>query len=174
MSIISKSLFKNTRESKFRELTIPILLASDILNILYIDAVILNTENLNRMVQESIKVQSAVLSTQQMGHLSPEMIDMVISSTVTSAWVMIVLFFIFNLIFYIFYKKRKKSGVKFLKGYTLSGAIITMIFCLFSGANFSFGWKVALLSSAVAYLYIYLGVKHFQEKTLSIHQNEEL
>lgn len=149
--------FKNLAYSKFLVISGIIIYLSDILNIFYINMHFLPTKIDTNYVRKVMIMQGQ--NPNQFDPLYLDELRMVIVSTMTNVFY---LFLVYHLFLYFMYGKGKAFARKYVFGYALTGAILTIIELPFLVQR-HIGWAIAMVITTIIYVYVWSGLRYYKK-----------
>ncbi len=148
--------FKKQGKSQFIKNAALLCLIADALNLFYIQFFWFQyrfTEGFLRSVLSINGVNTTNLSSQ-------DVLNYKYLLTGSLSNVLVGFIFVHAIIYFLFYK-RKKWTAKYIGGYTLSAVLLTLLELVVFRGDIN-AWSLFLISSAVIYAYIFLGIKYFK------------
>jgi hypothetical protein len=148
--------FKKLGKSQFIKNAALLCLIADALNLFYIQFYWLKvrfSEDFLRSVLAINGVNAATLRSEDV--LSYKYLLVGSLSNVLVGFIVVHAF-----IYFLFYK-RKKWTAKYIGGYTLSAVLLTILELIVFRNDLS-SWSLFLISSALIYGYVFLGIKYFK------------
>lgn len=148
--------FKKQGKSRFIKSAALLCLIADALNLFYIQFYWFQerfSEEFLRSVLSLNGVNAAVLSRE-------DILNYKYLLTGSLSNVLVGFIFIHIIIYFLFYK-RKKWTAKYIGGYTLSAVLLTLLELIILRGDIN-AWSSFLITSAVIYAYIFLGIKYFK------------
>lgn len=152
-------IFKKTDADKFRTYSPFGSLLADVILIFYI-----NQNMLPRMMSRDRLFKSMSLINPQIQYLTVEEFDNIVQIlTQTMSFTFLILLG-FNTVMYILASRGVKLGVKFLYGYTLSAALLSVLELVGTiTTSYPFSW--ATFFTFFIYFYVYWGMKYFKKNS---------
>lgn len=153
--------FKNLPYSNFLIISAVIIYISDFLNIFYINMHFLPTKIDVNYVRRVMMMQGTDPS--QFDTLYLEELRMVIVNTMSNVFYF---FLIYHAFVYFMYIKDKSFARKYVYGYALTGAILTIIELPFLVQR-HIGWALAMLITTIIYIYVWYGQRYYKKNKKS-------
>lgn len=147
----------NINIKTFRWYIVGSMISLDLFNVSYLQGV-LNKVDLERSILLSAQMQG-------MSSLPAQSVDEMQGLVINAFWMLIGLFIINNLIFYALFCLNRKTGRKYVRMLSSTGAILTFI-CIFM-SNQLWGERALLAFQAIWYGHVYLYLKKFSDQTHS-------
>jgi hypothetical protein len=150
--------FEKTDAKKFRIYSPFASLFADVILLIYI-----NQNMLPRMLSKDKLYRSMSLINPQIKYLSSAEFDNIVQILTSTMSFTFLLFLGFNTVMYILAARKVKIGTKFLYGYTLSAALLSVLELVGTlTTSYPFSW--ATFFTFFIYFYIYSGLKYFKKK----------
>jgi hypothetical protein len=130
-----------------------LLIICDVFNIFWI-----KYQAMDVIALDKIAHQVAVINGYSVRDISPEMVNELSAIATQMMSLFFLLIMINNIIFYLLMYKKKKIGIKFAKGYAITGAVFTVL-AVFEFIKGPVGWTVGQFLVALAYMYCFLAIK---------------
>ncbi len=141
--------------SYFKKLysSILLLIVCDIFNIFWIKNQALNENGIKQLALQALLVKG--INPQEVDSLMITELSDLASKMISLGFL---IFMIVNLIFYFLMYRRKNTGIKYVKGYAISGAALTVITTL-QYIQGPIAWTMGQVIVTLAYFYCFFAIK---------------
>jgi len=161
MEKIDQWIFSKINLSQFIFLSIFLSFAGDGVYILFLKFVLGSQENLERWMQSNSWMPNMKII---LGN--PELMTQMLKSFNQFLNLLIILFILLNLIGYIFFYKKKKFAVKYVKNLAFTGLVLG-IFAVWEAKDHGTFWITIMALLLPLYFVVYRGIKYYFSDILS-------